>query len=89
MSGLEIALIVLVTIWSIIFITIGVAILLVFLAVKRAVNKANNILDKTEEVANKVDLPSKVVIASILSFVAKNSFGGIKKLVAETLFKKK
>jgi len=89
MTGLEIALIILVTVWSLIFIVIGIAILLVFLAVRRAINKANNILDRTEEVANKVDLPSKVVIASILAFVTKNSFGGIKKLVTETFFKKK
>ena len=82
MTGLETALIILVSIWSIIFMTIGIAILLVFLAVKKAVDKANKILDRTEEVANKVDLPSKVVIASILSFMAKNSAGGIKELVS-------
>lgn len=89
MTGLEVVLIILVTIWSFIFIMIGIMIFMVFLAVKRAVNKANQILDRTEEVANKVDLPSKVVIASIVTFIAKNSFGGLKNLVVDTLFKKK
>ncbi len=89
MSGLEIALVILVAVWSIIFIMIGVGLLLIFLAVKRAIDKANNILDRTEEVANKVDLPSKVVIASIVAFMAKNSFGGLKNIISETFLKRK
>lgn len=89
MTGLEVALIILVTIWSIIFIVIGIAILMVFLAVRKAVNKANQILDRTEEVANKVDLPSKVVVASIVAFMAKNSFGGLKSLITDNFFGKK
>jgi membrane-anchored glycerophosphoryl diester phosphodiesterase (GDPDase) len=89
MSGLEVALIILVTIWSVIFLIIGIALLLVFLAVRKAINKANQILERTEEVANKVDLPSKVVIASIVAFVAKNSYGGLKSLIADNFFKKR
>lgn len=89
MSGLEIALVILISVWSIIFIMIGVGLLLIFWAVKRAIDKANNILDRTEEVANKVDLPSKVVIASIVAFMAKNSFGGLKNIISETFLKKK
>ncbi len=89
MTGLEVALIILIIIWSLIFIIIGIAILMVFLAVKKAVNKANQILDRTEEVANKVDLPSKVVIASIVTFMAKNSFGGIKSILTDHFLKKK
>lgn len=81
MTGLEVALIILVTIWSMIFIVIGIAILMIFLGVKRAVNKANQILDRTEEVANKVDLPSKVVIASIVAFMAKSSFRNVKDII--------
>lgn len=89
MSSLEIALVILVGVWSVIFIMIGVGLLLIFWAVKRAIDKANNILDRTEEVANKVDLPSKVVIASIVAFMAKNSFGGLKNIISETFLKKK
>lgn len=89
MSALEIALIVLIVIWSVIFLIIGIALIMIFLAVKRAVTKANDILDKTEAVASKVDLPSKVVIASIVAFMAKNSFGSIKKLLGSFISKNK
>lgn len=82
MTILETALIILVVIWSIIFLIIGIALVMIFLAVKRAITKANDILDKTEAVADKVDLPSKVVMASIVAFMAKNSFGTIKKIIS-------
>ena len=88
MSILEIALIILVVIWSIIFLIIGIALIMIFLAVKRAITKANDILDKTENIANKVDLPSKVVIASIVAFMAKNSFGSIRKIIRGIMSRK-
>lgn len=88
MEFLEIALIVLVTIWSIIFIIIAAALIMLILTIKRVLGKANDILDKTEAVANKVDLPSKVVIASIVAFMAKNSFGSIKKIISGFLSRK-
>lgn len=88
MSALEIALIILVAIWSIVFLIIGIALVMIFFAVKRAITKANDILDKTEAVADKVDLPSKVVMASIVAFMAKNSFGTIKKIISGIMSKK-
>lgn len=88
MNGLEIALIILIAIWSIIFLIIAVAFIMLFFTIKKAIGKANNILDKTDEVASKIDLPSKVVITSILAFMAKNSMGGIKELVS-SFFKSK
>ena len=89
MSVLEIALIILVVIWSIIFIIIAVALIMVFWAIKKAITKANTILDKTEAVADKVDLPSKFVIASIVGFMAKNSLGPIARIISGFLSKKK
>ncbi|MBI2593730.1 hypothetical protein HYW44_03740 [Candidatus Daviesbacteria bacterium] len=89
MSALEIALIILVAIWSIIFLIIGISLVMIFFAVKRAITKANDILEKTEAVADKVDLPSKVVMASIVAFMAKNSIGPIKKLISTIMAKKK
>lgn len=89
MNPLEIALIILVAIWSVIFLIIGIALVMIFLAVKRAITKANDILDKTEAVADKVDLPSKVVMASIIAFMAKNSFGTIKKVIDGIMSAKK
>lgn len=88
MEILEIALIVLVVIWSIIFVIIAIALIMLIMTVKRAMSKANEILDKTEAVANKVDLPSKVVIASIVAFMAKNSFGSIKKIIGSFMSRK-
>lgn len=89
MTALEIALIILVAIWSIIFLIIGIALVMIFFAIKRAITKANDILDKTEAVADKVDLPSKVVMASIVAFMAKNSFGTIKKVISGIMSSKK
>lgn len=89
MTAIEIALIILVAIWSIIFLIIGIALVMIFFAVKRAITKANDILDKTEAVADRVDLPSKVVMASIVAFMAKNSIGPIKKLISTIMAKKK
>lgn len=88
MSALEIALIILVSIWSIIFIIIAIAAVMLVLAIRRGISKASDILDKTSAVADKVDLPSKLIMASIVGFVAKNSFGTIKKLIAGFMSKK-
>ncbi len=89
MSPVEIALIVLITIWSVIFIVIGLAVIVVFLSIRRAMRKVDNILDKTEELANKADLPSKLVTASIMSFMAKNGYTTIKKLITSIMSFKK
>ncbi len=89
MTAIEIALIVLITIWSVIFIVIGIAVLIVFLTVKRALTKVDRLLDRTEEIANKADLPSKLVTASIVGFMAKNGFGTIKKILKTLMALKK
>ncbi len=89
MSPLEIALLILIVIWSIIFIIIAVALVMLILTVKRALGKANDILDKTGAIADKVDLPSKVVIASIVGFMAKNSLGPIGRMITGFLTRKK
>lgn len=89
MNGLEIALIILVLIWTVIFVIIAIAILLIIFAIKRAMDKANKILDETEAIANKVDLPSKVVIASILAFMAKTSASTIKDVISNLFLKGK
>lgn len=88
MNPLEAILIILVSLWTLIFMVVAAAIVLVFLGVKRAVDKANKILEETEDVAKRVDLPSKVVIASILAFLAKNTAGQVKDLISEFLLRK-
>lgn len=89
MSILEIALIVLVVIWSIIFIIIAIALVMLILTIRKALVKANDIIDKTHAVADKVDLPSKVVIATIVGFLAKNSLGPIIRTISGFLSRKK
>lgn len=89
MSALEIALIILVSIWSIIFIIIAIAVIMLVVAIRKGISKANTFLDKTGAVADKVDLPSKLVIATIVGFVAKNSFGTVKKIISGFLSKNK
>ncbi len=89
MSGLELALIILITIWSLIFIAIGVMVLVIFLSIKRAMKKVDTILDKTEELANKADLPSKLVTASIVGFMAKNGLGTVRKIISTVMAFKK
>lgn len=81
MSPVEIALIILITIWSVIFIVIGTMVIIVFLSIRRAMQKVDRILDRTEEMANKADIPSKIVTASIMGFMAKNGYGTVKKLI--------
>ena len=88
MSVLEVALIVLVVIWSVIFIVIAIALVMLILTIKRGLNKANEIIDKTGAIADKVDFPSKIVIASIVGFMAKNSFGTIRKILSGLMAKK-
>ena len=61
----------------------------IFLGVKRAIKKANSILDETEDVAKRVDLPSKIVMASILGFMAKSSFKTLKEVFTNLLIKNK
>lgn len=89
MSALEVALIILVVIWSIIFIILAAALVMLILTIRKALTKANQIIDKTGAVADKVDLPSKIVIASIIGMVAKNSIGPLTKLIAGFLSRKK
>lgn len=89
MTAVEIALIVLITIWSIIFIVIGVAVLVVFFSVKKALKRVDKLLDRTEEIANKADLPSKLVTASIVGFMAKNGFGTLRKIISGVMSMKR
>lgn len=89
MAPLEIALVILVSIWTVIFIIIALSIFLIFLMVRKTINTINRIAQETEDVAKRVDIPSKIVMASILGFMAKNSFGQIKDFVDKTFLNPK
>lgn len=85
MDILQGALVVLVIVWTLIFIMIGAAVFMIFLMVRKAINKVNKILDTTEEIAESARIPSKIVIASVLGFLAKNSAEGIKNIISTTI----
>jgi hypothetical protein len=89
MSGLETALVILISIWSLIFIIFLAVILIIFFSIKRLLGKMNRLVDEAEDIADKFNIPSKVVMASVMGFIAKNSFDGIKNLVSENFFKGK
>lgn len=89
MTLLEGALVVLVIIWTVIFIIIAVMVFIVYRMVKRALDKANNILDITQTKAEEFDLPSKLVVGSIIGFMAKQSMGPIMKLFGGLISRKK
>lgn len=89
MTLLEGALVTLVIIWTIIFIIIGVMVFVVYRMVKRALDKANHILDVTQTKAEEFDLPSKLVVGSVLGFMAKQSMGPLLRLITGALNRKK
>lgn len=88
MSGLEVALIILVTIWSIIFIIVAVAVLFIFFQIKKAIDKVNQILqnaedftDRAEEFVESVNSPMKIAktIGTLVGLFTKVSTGKKKK----------
>ena len=89
MTLLEGALVALILIWTLIFIIIAVVIFVIYRSIKRALDKANTILDETQSKAEAFDLPSKIVTASVIGFMAKQSFKPLMKLIGGFISKKK
>ncbi len=85
MSPLEIALIILVFIWSLIFVIFGTVLIIIFLRIKHSLEKLNKILDTTGDVASGV----KAMAAGAASIFGKSRVSSIKKLVAKTVGRKK
>lgn len=71
MTPLETALVILVSIWSIIFIIIAAALIIILSKVQSALNKINKILDTAENVTEGVGGPLKTVASSIFEFLRK------------------
>lgn len=82
MSGLEIALVILVSVWTLIFVILAVVMLFIFLALKRTVEKFNHLIDQTEKAAEEVQLPLKMAMAGIAGLASKNAFDALKKLTS-------
>lgn len=73
MNGLEIALIILVVTWSVIFLIIAIGTIVIFLGVKKGIDKINSILD------NIADPLSKAITGAVYLKEAFNSVVKIKK----------
>lgn len=69
MSGLEIALIVLVLIWSLILLIAAVFLVFLFWQVKKWTNKVNRFMDKAEEVSGKAMGGASLVKEIILAII--------------------
>ena len=89
MSLLEGALVSLVLLWTAIFVVVLVMAVVIYRSLKRALDKANAILDETQAKAEEFDLPSKIVTASVIGFMAKQSVGPLMKLISSKFSKKK
>ena len=81
MGILEAILVVLVSVWTVIFIIVALILVIVLVAIRKGLSRANKILEETEDIAKKADLPSKIVVAAILAFLAKHSIRSVKDLV--------
>ncbi len=80
MSGLEVALIILVSVWTVIFIVVAIAVIVIFFAIKKTVDKFYKLLDETEKAAEEVQLPLKLAMAGVAGMVSKNAFEAIRKI---------
>lgn len=69
MSSLEGALVILVSVWSIIFIVLGVAVFIILRQIKKALDKINHILSRAEEVTEGVGTVSKIATASMAKWL--------------------
>ncbi len=65
MSPLEIALVTLVVIWTLMFALLAVAMVVLLLGLKRALDKINNILSQGEEMAHGLGAIGKVTASGI------------------------
>lgn len=82
MSGLEIALVILVSVWTIIFVILAVMMFIIFLAIKQTVDKFNHLIDQTERAAEEVQLPLKMAMAGIAGMASKNAFDALRRLTS-------
>lgn len=71
MDILQALLVVLVSLWVLIFIIIVAILLMVFLFLRKSIKGANKIIDETEDIAQRLKLPSKIVLASIFMILLK------------------
>ncbi len=79
MSPVEVALIILISIWSIIFVIVGISVFILFRQIKRTFDKLEHIVDTLENFTEDIAAPVGKVIASAAVF--KDAFNAIGKMV--------
>lgn len=80
MEALDTALIILVAIWSIIFLVLGIALIIFLRQVKLALDKVNRILQNAEDFTEDVGVPVRAVSATISRFLSHRSAAARKTL---------
>lgn len=73
MSSLDTALVVLVSVWSIIFIIFGLAMIIILVQVKRALEKINHILQTADTVTEGVSIPLNAALSSVNDWIRNRS----------------
>lgn len=71
MSALESVLVLMVVVWTVVFIGVGIGIFYILYQVKKAIDKLNNILQATENMANNVEAPLKFAASKLINYFFK------------------
>lgn len=79
MTGLEVFLIIVITIWSLVFIAFGIALVFVLIQLKKALDKVNIMIDTAEEVTHEVGTSFRNIAAGIATIATKNLIGAAAK----------
>lgn len=79
MTPLEIFLIIIVTIWTAVFIVFGVALVFVLIQLKKALDKINQMIETAEEVTQDVGSSLKTAASGVTAIVTKNLIGSVVK----------
>ena len=76
---------VLVSLWSLVFIIIAIALVLLLKGINRAMGKLNRILDQGEDMASGLGALSKVASAGVAGLLIKAGASGVKKALGKGL----
>ncbi len=79
MTPLEIFLISIVTIWTLVFIVFGVALVFVLIQLKKALDKINQMIETAEEVTWDVGSSLKTAATGVTAIITKNLIGSLAK----------
>lgn len=79
MSSLEIFLIITITIWTSVFIVFGVALVVVLIQLKKALDKINQMIETAEEVTQDVGSSLKTAATGVTAIITKNLIGSLAK----------